>query len=63
MLIHGTGDEMVPVEDSIMYEQALKEAGCEVCLRLIEGAGHTYDSLQWETEVIALTLDWFYQKL
>jgi uncharacterized protein len=59
LLIHGSEDQAVPVRASREYEAALRKAGRAVVRHVVKGADHTYNSLAWETEVIALTLGWF----
>lgn len=41
LLIHGTEDKSVPVENSIKLDKKLKELGVYSTLFLIDGAGHT----------------------
>lgn len=59
LLIQGTDDQTVPPSDSEMYEKALKKADICVERMLIPGANHTFSSVQWETQVLALTVQWF----
>lgn len=59
LLLQGTEDQTVPPVDSEMYEAALKKAGICVERMLIQGANHTFSSVQWETQVLALTVQWF----
>jgi uncharacterized protein len=59
LLVHGSNDGTVPVEASGEYERALRKARRAVVRHVIEAADHTYNSLEWETQVIALTLGWF----
>lgn len=39
-IVHGTTDQLVPVEQSQRFAQALQKAGVEVKLVIIEGMGH-----------------------
>lgn len=41
-LVHGTGDNLVPVEQSRIFAQIARDAGLEVELLEIEHASHTY---------------------
>jgi pimeloyl-ACP methyl ester carboxylesterase len=50
LLIHGTGDEVVPYHISNVYQQ--KCYGNQATVHFIEGANHTFDRHEWETEVI-----------
>lgn len=43
LLVHGTGDEVVPVARSREAERALREAGVPVETHWTEGLGHTVD--------------------
>lgn len=40
LILHGTADKVVPVAQSEILERALKQAGVEVTLVKLEGAGH-----------------------
>lgn len=40
LLIHGAADPTVPVEESIIYHEALQKVGARCSLRVIDGAGH-----------------------
>jgi acetyl esterase/lipase len=40
LIVHGTDDKLVPVSQSTRFHEALKKAGVDVELVLIEGAGH-----------------------
>jgi acetyl esterase/lipase len=42
LLIHGTADELVPLEQSQRFAAALKKAGAEVELLAVEKAGHAF---------------------
>ena len=59
LLVHGSEDLTVPPKVSREYEVALRKARCAVVRHIVPGAGHTFDSLEWELQVLALTLDWF----
>ncbi len=59
LLIHGDEDETIPVFASHAYEAALKKARRAVAKHIIKGAGHTFSSLAWETELLAISLGWF----
>ncbi len=58
LLVHGEKDESVPVEDVYAYEQALRHAGRDVTVRVLKGAGHTFDSVPWVRDVVSTTTDW-----
>ncbi|MBA2875373.1 alpha/beta hydrolase [Thermaerobacillus caldiproteolyticus] len=50
LLIHGTGDDVVPYHVSNVYRQRCY--GDQATVHFIEGANHTFDRHDWETEVI-----------
>jgi pimeloyl-ACP methyl ester carboxylesterase len=50
LIIHGTGDEVVPYHISNIYKQTCY--GDQATVRFIDGANHTFDRHDWETEVI-----------
>ncbi|MCY6958550.1 alpha/beta hydrolase family protein [Clostridium brassicae] len=52
LLVHGTKDETVPCNVSSIYNEKSYEN--RAILKLIEGAGHTFDKFEWENEVIDL---------
>jgi len=43
LILHGTKDETVPVDQSIKFAEALKAAGVEYKLVVLDGAEHTFD--------------------
>lgn len=55
LVVHGSLDQVVPVEDAHLYADAL---GGETQLRIIEGADHTFSRYDWESEVIRITCEW-----
>lgn len=59
LLIHGDRDETVPAAASDAYEAALRKTKRAVVKHVVRGADHTYNTLAWETEVVALTFEWF----
>jgi dipeptidyl aminopeptidase/acylaminoacyl peptidase len=42
LIVHGTRDATVPVEQSRLMAEALKKAGVESQLILVEGAPHSF---------------------
>ncbi|WP_436664149.1 alpha/beta hydrolase family protein [Alicyclobacillus acidoterrestris] len=50
LLVHGTGDSVVPYQVSVKYRDDVYGDAAE--LQLIEGADHTFNSRPWEQEVI-----------
>ncbi|PTY00934.1 hypothetical protein DB346_15110 [Verrucomicrobia bacterium LW23] len=52
LLIHGSQDDLVPVAHSQALAAALREAGCNVTLEVIEGAGHSIPAGQLEDTLV-----------
>lgn len=48
MLMHGDADEIVPVEESLIFYAALQEAGVDVALKVLDGVGH--GNINWDQE-------------
>ena len=42
LIVHGTKDDLVPLEQSELLEVALRKAGVDVTLVKIEGGGHVF---------------------
>ena len=40
VLLHGDSDNLVPTESSVQFNEALEDAGYDVTLTILEGAGH-----------------------
>ncbi len=55
LIIHGTKDPTVPPAHAEMYKNVL---GDRAELVWIEGADHTFNAIQWDTQVITTTVDW-----
>ena len=60
LLIHGTADDVVPQEQSELFQKALQEKGVSAELVLKEGGGHPWLTIHEEVAVIA---DWFDSQL
>ncbi len=58
LIIHGSGDLLVPIQHAYDYYNGLKDTH-KVELEIIEGADHTFNSIEWEKKVIEKTVDWF----
>ena len=59
LLAHGTGDEVIPVDYSFLYQKIfrIRRDGC--CDKaLVPGANHTFSSEESVTAVIERTRDW-----
>ena len=55
LLIHGSKDDVVPIENAKILVNFFKN----VELKIIEGSGHNYRKSKYEAMVISYTLDWF----
>lgn len=60
LLIHGTGDMDIPMDDSMILTHAVYGDNCE--LKLIEGANHRFLRVDWKKQVYDMTLE-FLKKL
>lgn len=63
LVVHGTGDEVVPPEHAALYCGALEAAGGRHERLDIPGADHVYSSLQWQNDVINASIAWFARHL
>lgn len=60
LIIHGSEDPVVPVQDAhMLYDKA----GEPKKLVIIDGAGHTFSGRELEEKVIAITIGWFKDNL
>lgn len=62
-ILHGSEDEAVPIEHGYEYEQVLSAAGAKVSLHVIEGAGHTFESVELDRAVVSQTVRWLAKTL
>jgi hypothetical protein len=60
-LVHGSEDEVVPVENTEMYYDAVCTKNCKK--DIIVGADHTYNRYEWESQVLDKTLEWLIENL
>ncbi len=63
LLLGSTKDETVPIAHATAYRDALRGAGTPVSFHAVEGADHTFGSLGWTAEALAVTLNWFRARL
>jgi len=59
MLLHGTADQTLPVEESVSMYSALREAGVPVELHVIEGVTHIFDAHEDLAQASAVWIDLF----
>ncbi|KIL37207.1 hypothetical protein SD71_00235 [Cohnella kolymensis] len=60
LLIHGDQDDLVPISVSEKY---LETYGQKAELKVVPGAGHTYESVGWRNQLLDHTLDFFNRNL
>lgn len=59
LLVHGTSDELIPVDYSFLYQKVFWTRSDGICDKeIIFQAGHTYSRRQHQEEAIRLTSDW-----
>ena len=63
LLIHGTGDEIVPCGESERFASALAEAGAEHELVIVPGAIHSFDLEPPQRDLRPLVLSFFAKHL
>ncbi len=59
LLVQGEKDLTVPSSGAQEYQKAFKKTGYPMAIHLVEGAGHCFESILHEMELISVTLDWF----
>lgn len=59
LILHGTGDKLVPVEQSEILAEALKKVGVEQELVIVEGAPHSFDLQPKQRDLRPLVLAFF----
>lgn len=62
ILFHGSADQAVPVETSVLVYQALIENGAEAELHVLTGLGHGFDSDPMLADASALWIDLFLRR-
>ena len=63
LVIHGSGDEVVPVSHGKRYHELMCERDAPTALEIIDQADHTFNAVAWEQAVIAKSVAWFQQTL
>jgi len=59
LLLHGTADKLVPVTQSEQLAEALKKAGVEHRLIIVEGAPHSFDLQPKQRDLRPLVIGFF----
>ena len=57
LIVHGDNDQTVSVEHAYRFYERLKGKHPLTTLHIIRGADHTFNSHEWEREVIEVTVD------
>ena len=63
LILHGTADTTVPIEQSRMLAQALKQAGVDAQLVVVPGAKHSFHLQPPQRDLRPLVLDFLAQHL
>jgi hypothetical protein len=65
LIVHGTADPTVPVEHARMFEEAARSRGegPRTEIVLVQGAGHTFELVPHEEEVVGRAVEWFRETL
>ncbi|MBM7623415.1 alpha/beta hydrolase [Sporohalobacter salinus] len=60
-LVHGSEDEIVPIENTERYYNIFDSESCKK--HIVIGSDHTYNKHEWETEVLEKTQEWLIENL
>ena len=52
LLLHGSADDVVPVDEIINFHQVLKSAGVDATLRVLPGSGHGWDAALTRDDIV-----------
>ena len=63
LVIHGSGDDVVPVSHGKRYYELMRERDALTVLEIIDKADHTFNAVAWEQAVIAKSVAWFQKTL
>ena len=63
LVIHGSGDETVPVSHGKRYYELMRERDALTELEIIDKGDHTFNTVGWEQAVIAKSVAWFQKTL
>ncbi|MCX7766939.1 MAG: prolyl oligopeptidase family serine peptidase, partial [Candidatus Sumerlaeia bacterium] len=63
LICQGSADEIVPISQAEEYFHSLKRWNKQIQLYIINGATHSFNSLDHIKELLAKTTDWFRQHL
>ncbi len=63
LVIHGSGDDVVPVSHGRRYYELMKGRDALTELEIVDKADHTFNTVAWEQAVIARSVAWFQRTL
>ena len=63
LVIHGSGDDVVPVSHGKRYYELMRERDALTKLEIIDQADHTFNAVAWEQAVISKSVAWFQRTL
>ena len=63
LVIHGSGDDVVPVSHGKRYYELMQGRDALTELEIIDAADHTFNTVGWEQAVIAKSVAWFQKTL
>ena len=63
LVIHGSGDDVVPVSHGKRYYELMRERDALTELEIIDKADHTFNAVAWEQAVVVKSVDWFQRTL
>ena len=63
LVIHGSGDDVVPVSHGKRYYELMSERNALTALEIIDKGDHTFNTVASEQAVIAKSVEWFQRTL
>lgn len=61
LILHGAGDDVVPVEEAHEYSHAF--AACQPTVKILPNADHGFNRVEWAEDVIETTANWLTKNL
>ena len=63
LVIHGSGDDVVPASHGERYYELMRDRDAPTALEIIPKADHTFNTVAWEEAVITKSVTWFQETL
>ena len=63
LVIHGSGDDVVPVSHGKRYYELMRGRDALTELEIVDKADHTFNAIVWEQAVVARSVAWFQRTL